>query len=101
MASLAANPFPDATPEFLSAFAGSLSRGLAHEVEVLTPYRGLHKEELIRANSALPLDLTLTCMAPRGGIHCGGCNKCHERQAAFRAAGVPDRTTYARTEAPV
>jgi 7-cyano-7-deazaguanine synthase len=62
---------------------------------VVAPYRGLHKSDLIARFGALPLDLTLTCMAPREGKHCGACNKCRERQEAFRYAGMSDRTRYA------
>jgi len=92
--SLEGNPFPDATPEFFRNFAEALSAGLSHKIQVEAPYRGLKKSELIRRFGNLPLELTLTCMAPKGGQHCGRCNKCAERKAAFREAGVPDRTTY-------
>jgi 7-cyano-7-deazaguanine synthase len=95
--SLGGNPFPDATPEFFADLARVLSSGLGHTVAVEAPYRGVHKEDLIRRFRHLPLELTLTCMAPtrRGGVHCGTCNKCYERQQAFIRAGVADKTTYA------
>ncbi len=93
--SLGGNPFPDATPEFFEAFGAALSRGLAHEIAVLAPYRGRAKADLIRENPHLPLELSLTCMTPVNGIHCGGCQKCEERIDAFTAAGVQDRTQYA------
>ncbi len=93
--SLGANPFPDASPAFFADFGRVLSTGLGHAVQVIAPYRGLHKEDIIRKHAGLPLELSLTCMAPRNGVHCGACNKCHERRVAFAAAGVPDRTRYA------
>ena len=93
--SLGGNPFPDATPDFFQRFGSLLSDALAHPISILAPYRGLHKEDLIRRHDALPIELTLTCMAPKGGRHCGKCNKCFERQIAFKAAGVQDRTPYA------
>ena len=93
--SLGGNPFPDATPHFFESYARVLSQGLGHPITIVAPYRGLHKEDLIRQHSDLPLGLTLTCMAPRRGVHCGVCNKCHERQTAFHKAGVPDPTAYA------
>jgi 7-cyano-7-deazaguanine synthase len=43
----------------------------------------------------MPLELTFSCLAPVAGLHCGRCNKCAERQAAFRDAGIDDRTEYA------
>jgi len=93
--SLDGNPFPDATPEFFASFSTALSLGLGRAIQIEAPFRGLHKEELIRRSRELPIELTLTCMAPAGGVHCGQCNKCRERQLAFQKAGVPDRTAYA------
>ncbi len=92
--SLGGNPFPDATPEFFREFGGLLSKALGSPIDIVAPYRGMHKEQLIQAHATLPLEKTLTCMAPREGRHCGACNKCRERQDAFKAAGVPDRTAY-------
>jgi 7-cyano-7-deazaguanine synthase len=91
---LGGNPFPDATPEFFDAFARALSMGLGHNVLIEAPLRGFHKEDLVKQFKDLPLELTLTCMAPKGGKHCGQCNKCFERQQAFQKAGVADRTVY-------
>ena len=97
--SLDDNPFPDATPSFFEDYARVLSDALDHPLRVMAPYRNRHKSEIIAAFADLPLELTLTCMqpstAPDGGlVHCGDCNKCRERQEAFRAAGVEDRTRY-------
>jgi len=92
--SLGSNPFPDASREFFDNFARVLSMGLGNNVTIEAPMRGLHKEDLIKQFKDLPLELTLTCMAPKGGQHCGQCNKCFERQQAFHKAGVMDRTTY-------
>src|SRR5208283_943066 len=93
--SLGGNPFSDATPEFFESFARALSMGLGHNVLIEAPLRGFHKDDLIRQYKDLPLELTLTCMAPAGAKHCGQCNKCRERQLGFRNAGVVDRTVYA------
>lgn len=93
--SLAGNEFPDATPEFFRDLARVLSAGLGSPIVVAAPYRGRRKVELLAAHAGLPLELTLSCVAPRGGRHCGVCNKCYERRLAFREAGVHDRTHYA------
>ena len=93
--SLGGNPFPDATLEFFEAFGAALSRGLAHKIEVLAPYRCRTKGDLIRENGHLPLELSLTCMTPVDGLHCGTCQKCEERMDAFTAAAVEDRPEYA------
>jgi 7-cyano-7-deazaguanine synthase len=93
---LAGNPFPDATPEFFAAIARALSLGLAMPMSVDAPFVSMHKSDVIRRGIALgvPLELTLSCMNPQDGAHCGGCSKCRERIDAFREAGVADATRY-------
>jgi 7-cyano-7-deazaguanine synthase len=94
---LAGNPFPDATPLFFDTMARALSLGLDRPIELAAPLAALHKEDVIELGVALgvPLERTLSCMSPVHGGHCGRCSKCRERQEAFRAAGVVDRTVYA------
>ncbi|MBN4074228.1 7-cyano-7-deazaguanine synthase [bacterium AH-315-D21] len=121
--SLGGNPFPDATPEFFESFGNVLGAGLGHEITIEAPFRGQNKAELISSHRGLPLELSLTCANPPGGhlssaahssslplperpdaapthtllndiTHCGSCNKCTERQDAFREAVVEDRTKY-------
>jgi 7-cyano-7-deazaguanine synthase len=94
---LAGNPFPDATPEFFAAIAHALSLGLAHRLTIEAPFAGMHKEDVIRLGASLgvPFELTLSCMKPSGGRHCGLCSKCRERRDAFVEAGIPDPTEYA------
>jgi len=93
---LAGNPFPDATPEFFGTMGRALSLGLGASIEVVAPFAGLHKADVIELGHSLgvPLELTLSCMQPAGGLHCGRCSKCRERRDAFREAGVEDPTTY-------
>jgi len=97
LATLSNNPFPDATPEFFAALSRALSLGLNHEIEVATPFTTLHKEDVVKLGVELgvPLEVTLSCMNPRAGKHCGLCSKCRERRDAFHEAGVEDRTPYA------
>jgi 7-cyano-7-deazaguanine synthase len=56
----------------------------------------MHKEDVIKLGASLgvPLELTLSCMQPVDGMHCGTCSKCRERRNGFKDAGVVDRTTY-------
>lgn len=96
MGPLAGNPFPDATPQFFAGLGAVASAALKASITIVTPYRGLHKDDVIRRGRDLPLELTMSCAAPTAdGLHCGACNKCRERAEAFAAAGVPDRTRYA------
>lgn len=93
---LKGNPFGDATPRFFARLAGCLTQALSHPICVLAPLRRLTKVQLIRSADPACLAVTFSCVNPRGVTHCGRCNKCAERQRAFRAAGVPDPTAYAR-----
>lgn len=94
---LAGNPFPDATPQFFAAMGSALSRGLAHDIAVVAPFAALHKADVIARGVELgvPFELTLSCMNPVAGRHCGRCSKCRERRDAFEQAGVADPTDYA------
>ena len=94
---LAGNPFPDATSEFFAAMARALSLGLAQPIEVVAPLASMDKSEVIRLGVELgvPLELTLSCMNPQEGRHCGRCSKCRERRDGFADAGVDDPTAYA------
>jgi 7-cyano-7-deazaguanine synthase len=94
---LAGNPFPDATPEFFASMARAMSLGLAHDIRIETPFGDTDKSDVIKLGASLgvPLELTLSCMNPRDGLHCGVCSKCRERRDAFNGAGVADPTRYA------
>ena len=94
---LSGNPFPDATPEFFATMSRALSLGLGTGIEIVAPFLDLHKSDVIKLGQSLgvPLALTLSCMQPARGLHCGQCSKCRERRDAFREAGVTDATEYA------
>lgn len=93
---LAGNPFPDATPDFFNTLAKAMSLGLAHQVSVDAPFMEMDKSDVIRLGHELgvPFELTMSCMNPRDGLHCGECSKCRERRDAFREAGIEDPTRY-------
>jgi 7-cyano-7-deazaguanine synthase len=95
---LAGNPFPDATPGFFAAMARALSLGLGTSIEIDAPFLALRKADVIRMGVSLgvPFELTLSCMQPAGGRHCGRCSKCRERQDAFREVGMEDPAGFAR-----
>jgi 7-cyano-7-deazaguanine synthase len=93
---LAGNPFPDATPEFFETMSRALSIGLAADIDIATPFARMDKAEVIALGRSLgvPLELTLSCMQPSNGVHCGRCSKCRERKNAFSEAGGTDPTRY-------
>jgi 7-cyano-7-deazaguanine synthase len=97
LGTLAANPFPDADDQFFATFSVLAARALDRPLEVLTPFAGRAKHEVLELGRSFALDLTFSCIAPRGERHCGHCNKCAERRLAFDGRGVVDATEYAVT----
>ena len=94
LGTLKANPFPDATGEFFDDFAALVHRGLGHSLEVITPFAGLTKSDVLELGSDLALQHTFSCIDPQDGHHCGHCNKCAERRLAFSALKIDDVTEY-------
>ena len=95
---LAGNPFPDATPAFFETMARALSLGLDAPISVEAPFAAMEKAEVIRLGLSLGVrfELTLSCMQPREGRHCGRCSKCRERIEAFREVGARDPAEFVR-----
>jgi 7-cyano-7-deazaguanine synthase len=96
MAPLESNPFPDARPEFFRAFARAVELGVGIKLKISTPFAGMTKAQVVKRGADLPLELTVSCVRPKGNIHCGACTKCAERVEGFDAAAVKDPTVYAR-----
>jgi len=94
MAPLESNPFPDATPAFFNNFSGVVNQAIEGNVKLFQPYLGLKKKDVVKRGKGMPMELTLSCIKPIGGIHCGQCNKCAERKKGFMEAGVTDPTSY-------
>jgi 7-cyano-7-deazaguanine synthase len=92
---LESNPFADATPQFFGHLESALNCGPGRQVRVIRPLAGLSKGQVMELGRGLPLELTFSCIAPSAGLHCGRCNKCAERKAAFQLLGVEDPTAYA------
>ena len=91
---LKTNLFADSSPEFFSGFQQLVRRALNRPLEILTPFSRLSKQEVMERGRRLPLELTFSCLSPHGMMHCGACNKCAERMAAFSDARLRDRTRY-------
>jgi len=89
---LSGNPFPDATPAFFESMAAALSIGLAAPIAIEAPFVSMSKADVIRLGQSLgvPFELTLSCMQPAGGRHCGRCSKFRERIEAFQEVGTTD-----------
>ena len=95
LAALGTSPFADASEDFLDSVSHALSRGGGSEIRITRPFAELDKRQVMQLGGRLRLEWTFSCIAPSGDIHCGRCNKCAERQAAFREAEMADPTQYA------
>ena len=100
MAPLGTSPFEDASPQFFSEFQTAMNRGSSQQVKLLRPFLHMNKPQVMALGRELPLNLTFSCIAPASPgqpplLHCGQCNKCAERKAAFAEAGLADPTAYA------
>jgi 7-cyano-7-deazaguanine synthase len=98
LATLAGNPFADASAGFLRGFSEAVSRGSGCDVSLLAPFSLLAKETPIRGGRPEVLAASLSCLKPQlaegGWMHCGLCNKCGERRRGFRRAGVLDPALF-------
>jgi 7-cyano-7-deazaguanine synthase len=94
LAALKTNPFADTSPEFFHQLEGVLNSGMEVPIRLVRPFALKDKAEVMRLGARYPLNLTFSCISPIDGLHCGGCNKCAERQAAFREGAIEDPTVY-------
>jgi 7-cyano-7-deazaguanine synthase len=97
LGTLKGNPFPDATDAFFAGFSRLVELGMDHALEVLTPFSGLSKADVLELGRGLALEHTFSCIDPHDGHHCGRCNKCAERRHAFASCSIEDRTDYVRS----
>ena len=95
LAVLGSSPFSDAKAGFFQQFQAVLNVAGPADVRLLSPLADLDKRAVMQLGRDLPLGLTFSCIAPRNSRHCGMCNKCAERQKAFRLIGIEDPTRYA------
>lgn len=92
---LGSNPFGDATDQFFHALETALACNPEGGVQLIRPFAGMDKRQVMELGRDLPLEFTFSCIDPQDERHCGQCNKCAERQAAFALTDQPDLTEYA------
>jgi 7-cyano-7-deazaguanine synthase len=105
IATLAGNPFADASLSFFRTLAGVVSTSAGAEVALVAPFRSVTKSALVQSADGRVLAASMSCLVPswdaEGWWHCGACNKCAERQRGFFEAGVADPTRYrSQADAP-
>ena len=94
LGTLAGNPFADASQTFFNAMTRAVSLALNSPIKIHAPYAQFSKADILLRHRNFPIHLTFSCIQPQGRRHCGYCNKCAERQRAFRKAGIADPTRY-------
>jgi 7-cyano-7-deazaguanine synthase len=79
---LRGNPFADSRPRFLKDMESAINDALRARLKVEAPYTKLGKADVARVAARLPkrfpLELTFSCLHPRGLKACGRCSKCGE-----------------------
>ncbi len=81
--SLGIYPFPDNNAEYMKSLQSLMN------IELLTPFMGMEKHEVLkRFSEGIPLERTLSCVRPKRVmgriVPCGRCEKCKEREEAFK-----------------
>jgi 7-cyano-7-deazaguanine synthase len=99
--------YPDCRPEFIRAFEDLANLATKSGVEgtlqirIHAPLLTMTKSEIILRGIELGVDYSLThsCYDPSPeGLACGLCDSCLLRKKGFKEAGVPDPTSYKRSE---
>lgn len=99
--------YPDCRPDFAKKMQDALNRGesdgivmgIRQPITIISPFQqGLSKADLARmGHSNLGNDLFRTWSCYMDGTrHCGRCESCRNRVAAFETAGIADKTAYMR-----
>lgn len=88
--------YPDCRREFYEAFEKAACLGTGEDIAIQAPFSGKRKSEVLKAGAELgvPFELTWSCYRD-AQKHCGKCESCVNRKAAFKEAGVADPTEYA------
>jgi 7-cyano-7-deazaguanine synthase len=87
--------YPDCREEFIGLFQKAVQSATERKILVEAPNIKKSKAEvLIRGlELGVPLELTFSCYR-NTTVHCGRCESCRNRKAAFAEAGIKDKTVY-------
>jgi 7-cyano-7-deazaguanine synthase len=87
--------YPDCRPAFYKSMEQTARLGTETDFQIEAPFSGISKSELLKigADLGVPFDLTWSCYLD-GEKHCGKCESCVNRKAAFKQAAIPDPTQY-------
>jgi 7-cyano-7-deazaguanine synthase len=97
--------YPDCRPKFSKKMELAINQGeidgiksnLRKQITIWSPYQeGLSKSELLKKGYKIlgnKIFKTWSCYT-NNKFHCGKCESCNNRKAAFIAAGIHDKTKY-------
>ena len=87
--------YPDCREEFYKSLEQTARLGTEMDIVIKAPFSGIPKSELLKIGAKLgvPFELTWSCYLDKKK-HCGKCESCVNRKAAFKQAGIPDHTQY-------
>lgn len=97
--------YPDCRPRFSKKMEIALNQGeidgikskIRKEIKIWSPYiEGLSKSELLKIGYKMlgkKIFKTWSCYSNKK-LHCGKCESCNNRKAAFITAGIKDYTNY-------
>jgi 7-cyano-7-deazaguanine synthase len=87
--------YPDCREEFIELFQTAIQSATERKILVEAPNIKKSKAEVLLRGLELgvPLELTFSCYR-NTTVHCGRCESCRNRKAAFKEAGISDKTVY-------
>jgi 7-cyano-7-deazaguanine synthase len=87
--------YPDCREEFYKSLEETAWLGTEKNIQIQAPFSGISKAELLSRGAKLgvPFELTWSCYLDKEK-HCGKCESCVNRKAAFKEAGIADPTQY-------
>lgn len=87
----AGNAYPDCSSDFNEAINRAIYLGSGEQLQVIAPFIGMNKGEIVKEGIALQVPYELTWSCYEGGEKpCGVCGTCRDRIAAFAANGMKD-----------
>ena len=97
--------YPDCRPQFAKKLVSALNlgesdgikSGLRESLKVWSPFgRGLSKDDLLKKGHDIMGDAIFKAWScyKSGRAHCGVCESCNNRKAAFEDARIHDKTRY-------
>lgn len=87
--------YPDCRQEFVTSLDKSCKLGNWHQINILSPFVNINKQDIVLLGNSLNIELEKTWSCYNGlEYHCGKCGTCVERIESFKLSGITDNTIY-------